>query len=168
MLELVFAPAAAYMQKSDEEILQATLEELERLFPEEIKADGSRAKVTKFTCVRTPTSVYETLPGCEASRPTQKSPISNFFVAGDFSKQKYLASMEGAILSGVLAAKTVADSFLDVDQPVPRQLTPRPRDPNTEDANFVTPPMRLYQVRLAKDLPPGLAIELQSEACIAP
>lgn len=32
MLELLFAPAAKYMQSSDEEILQVTLEELERLF----------------------------------------------------------------------------------------------------------------------------------------
>ena len=165
MLELVFAPAAAYMQKSDEEILQATLQELERLFPEEIKADGSLAKVTKFTCVRTPTSVYETLPGCEASRPTQRSPISNFFVAGDFSKQKYLASMEGAILSGVLAAKAVADSFLAAVDPSaipPRQLTPRPRDPHAKDANSVTPDMTLYQVRVAKELPLDIAAELES------
>ena len=70
------------MTKTDDEILEATLNELERLFPEEIKADQSIAKVEKFTCVRTPTSVYETLPGCESHRPTQKSPISNFFVAG--------------------------------------------------------------------------------------
>jgi len=174
MLELVFAPAGAYMKKSDEEILQATLEELERLFPEEIKADGSMAKVTKFTCVRTPTSVYETLPGCEASRPTQTSPISNFFIAGDFSKQKYLASMEGAILSGVLAAKAVADSFLlkKADPVVdlaggpsssPRQLTPRPRDPNSSDANFVTPPMTLYQVRVNKEIPAVVLEELSNE-----
>jgi 15-cis-phytoene desaturase len=104
MLELAFAPAAEYMTKSDDDVLEATLLELERLFPAEIRADGSLAKVVKFTCIRTPTSVYETLPGCEASRPTQKSPIANFFVAGDFSKQKYLASMEGAILSGIVSS----------------------------------------------------------------
>lgn len=167
MLELVFAPAAAYMQKSDEDILQATLEELERLFPEEIRADGSLAKVTKFTCVRTPTSVYETLPGCEASRPTQKSPISNFFVAGDFSKQKYLASMEGAILSGVLAAKAVADSFKQQNNvPAPRQLTPRPRNSKASDADAVTPDMTLFQVRVAKEIPRDIAAELDSEVNI--
>lgn len=122
MLELVLAPAAEYMSKSDDEILAATMEELERLFPQEIRADGSLAKVTKFTLVRTPTSVYETLPGVEDSRPTQKSPISNFYVAGDFSKQKYLASMEGAILSGVLAAQAIAG---DVPHPS-YQLRARP------------------------------------------
>jgi len=113
MLELVLAPAAKYMSKSDDEILEATLKELERLFPQEIRADGSMAKVVKFTCVRTPTSVYETLPGMEDARPTQQSPISNFFCAGDFSRQKYLASMEGAILSGVLAARSLSETWLE-------------------------------------------------------
>ena len=168
MLELVFAPAAAYMKKSDDDILRATLEELERLFPEEIRADGSLAKVTKFVCIRTPTSVYETLPGCEEHRPTQASPIANFFVAGDFSKQRYLASMEGAILSGQLAAKQVAESFLRRDergeQPssvktTSRKLTNRPRDPNAPDANQTTPDRTMYQVRVG-DIPSEVLAEL--------
>ena len=97
MLEMVFAPAKGWIGRSDEEILQATMEELELLFPEEIKADGSLAKVIKFATVKTATSVYETLPGCEAMRPNQVSPIPNFVMAGDFAKQKYLASMEGGM-----------------------------------------------------------------------
>lgn len=47
MLELVFAPAAEWIGRSDEDIVEATVRELERLFPEEIAADGSRAKVVK-------------------------------------------------------------------------------------------------------------------------
>jgi 15-cis-phytoene desaturase len=171
MLELVFAPAAAYMTKTDDEILQATLQELERLFPEEIRADGSMAKVMKFTCVRTPTSVYETLPGCEAHRPTQTSPISNFYVAGDFSKQKYLASMEGAILSGQLAAKAIAETFTDENDEesssTPRQLTQRPRDPKAEDANKVTADRTLYQVRVAGTVPKEVQEELNNQELVA-
>ena len=168
MLELVFAPAAAYMKKTDDEILQATLEELERLFPEEIRADGSMAKVVKFTCVRTPTSVYETLPGCEDSRPTQKSPISNFYVAGDFSKQKYLASREGAILSGLLAAKAVAKDMLRPDRTRrPRQLTERPKDSSANDADLVTPDMTLYPVRVADSLPKDVERELTAPVTTA-
>lgn len=167
MLELVFAPAAEYMMKTDDEILEATMLELERLFPEEIRADGSLAQVVKFTIVRTPTSVYETLPGCEKDRPTQTSPIPNFFVAGDFSKQKYLASMEGAILSGVLAAEAVADSFeggalsSSVSSSImPRQLTPRPPNPNAADYHFSTPERTLYQVHVNKNIPNEVQVEL--------
>eukprot|EP00529_Nitzschia_sp_RCC80_P010723 CAMPEP_0113494778 /NCGR_PEP_ID=MMETSP0014_2-20120614/29278_1 /TAXON_ID=2857 /ORGANISM="Nitzschia sp." /LENGTH=619 /DNA_ID=CAMNT_0000388673 /DNA_START=18 /DNA_END=1877 /DNA_ORIENTATION=+ /assembly_acc=CAM_ASM_000159 len=168
MLELVFAPAAEYMKKTDDEILEATMLELERLFPEEIRADGSMAKVVKFTCVRTPTSVYETLPGCEKDRPTQTSPISNFFVAGDFSKQKYLASMEGAILSGVLAAGAVADSFElgMMSKSSPRQLTHRPPNPKAADYNFSTPERSLYRVHVNKDIPTDVQDELLQEGMV--
>jgi 15-cis-phytoene desaturase len=167
MLELVFAPAAGWITKSDDEILQATLEELERLFPQEIRADGSLAKVTKFTCVRTPTSVYETLPGCEELRPLQASPIPNFFMAGDFAKQKYLASMEGAILSGQLAAKVVAEAVLrheaDPDHVPPRKLKDRPKNLSAADANDKTPDRQLYTVRLGA-IPDVVQQELKQEA----
>merc|ERR1719387_3396424 len=80
---------------------------LELVFAPEIKADGSLAKLEKFKIVRTPQSVYKTLPNLEPCRPTQKTPIKNFFLAGDFTKQRYLASMEGAVLSGKLCANEI-------------------------------------------------------------
>ena len=168
MLEMVFAPAKGWIGKSDEEILDATMKELEILFPEEIKADGSLAKVEKFTCVKTPTSVYETLPGCEDMRPSQISPICNFFMAGDFSKQKYLASMEGAVLSGQLAARAVGEAIIERSQDgstyvPPPQLEERPFDPNVEFANEVTPDRQLYRVRVV-DVPQDVQRELESFA----
>lgn len=170
MLELVFAPAAGWLTKSDEEILQATLTELERLFPQEIRADQSIARVTKFTCVRTPTSVYETLPGCEQYRPSQKSPISNFFMAGDFSKQRYLASMEGAILSGQLAARAVAETSLKEEQSVsgkaPRKLTERPKDMMAADAQERTLPMTMYTVKVTPEIPKDVLRELEGKSTI--
>lgn len=108
MLELVFAPAEKWIGRSDEDITAATMKELERLFPSEIAADGSKAKLLKSSIVKTPLSVYKTVPGCEPARPSQRSPISNFYLAGDYTKQRYLASMEGAVFSGKLAAKAVA------------------------------------------------------------
>ena len=44
-------------------------------------------------------------------RPTQRSPLSNFYLAGDYTKQKYLASMEGAIFSGKLAAEAIVEDI---------------------------------------------------------
>ncbi|GLC43868.1 securin [Pleodorina starrii] len=111
MLELVFAPAKDWIGRSDEDIMAATMKELERLFPTEIRADQSMAKIRKYKVVKTPLSVYESRSGREAYRPSQRTPISNFYLAGDFTKQKYLASMEGAIFSGKLAAEKVVDDF---------------------------------------------------------
>lgn len=67
------------------------------------------AKVRKWKVVKTPRSVYKTTPDCEPCRPFQRSPISNFYMVGDYTKQKYLASMEGALLSGKLGAKAVVE-----------------------------------------------------------
>ncbi len=52
---------------------------------------------------------YKTVPGCELLRPAQRSPIANFYLAGDFTKQRYLASMEGAVFSGKLATQAIVE-----------------------------------------------------------
>ncbi|KAF8069500.1 hypothetical protein HT031_001616 [Scenedesmus sp. PABB004] len=109
MLELVFAPAEGWIGRSDEDIIAATMVELERLFPTEIAADGSKARIRKSKVVKTPLSVYKATAGREDFRPTQRSPIPNFYLAGDYTKQKYLASMEGAIFSGKLAAEAIVE-----------------------------------------------------------
>ncbi|KAL0302545.1 UNVERIFIED_CONTAM: 15-cis-phytoene desaturase, chloroplastic/chromoplastic [Sesamum calycinum] len=111
MLELVFAPAEEWISRSNEEIIDATMKELAKLFPDEISADQSKAKILKYHVVKTPRSVYKTTPGSEACRPLQKSPIEGFYLAGDYTKQKYLASMEGAILSGKLCAQAIVEDY---------------------------------------------------------
>lgn len=111
MLELVFAPAQEWIARSDAEILEATLKELSKLFPDEIADDGSKAKVLKYHVVKTPRSVYKTVPNCEPCRPLQRSPIKGFYLAGDYTKQKYLASMEGAVLSGKLCAQAILQDY---------------------------------------------------------
>lgn len=109
MLELVLAPADDYIARSEEEIVSATMKELERLFPQHIgDLAADRATLLKYHVVKTPRSVYRTVKGLQGSRPFQRTPVSNFFLAGDFTQQMYLASMEGAVLSGKLAAKEIA------------------------------------------------------------
>jgi len=118
MLELVFAPCTPiaggdvdWLAKSNDEIVNATMQELERLFPTEIGAqlpDGG-AQVRKSAVVKTPRSVYAATPGRNKYRPSQATPISNFTLAGCWTSQKFLGSMEGAILAGKLAAEVVCD-----------------------------------------------------------
>eukprot|EP00899_Mesostigma_viride_P024709 jgi/Mesvir1/5422/Mv15485-RA.1 len=108
MLELVFAPADEWIGRPDEEIVAATMKELERLFPTEIRADNSMAKLIKYIVVKTPLSVYRSTAGRQAFRPGQTTPVKNFFLAGDYTMQRYLASMEGALLSGKQCAEQIA------------------------------------------------------------
>ena len=54
-----------------------TLQELERLFPGEVKADQSLAKILKTHVVKTPQSVYRTVPGCEVGSNNHDSKIDH-------------------------------------------------------------------------------------------
>jgi 15-cis-phytoene desaturase len=109
MLELVLAPAKDWIAKSNEEILQATVAELEKLFPDHFTGENP-AKLLKYHVVKTPRSVYKATPGRQQHRPSQVTPISNFYLAGSYTMQRYLGSMEGAVLSGKLTAQAIAEA----------------------------------------------------------
>lgn len=127
MLELVFAPCSPlaggntnWIEKSDEEIIDATMGELARLFPKDIAQDDKwpstvnqssegQAKLLKYAVVKVPRSVYAAIPGRNKYRPSQTTPIPHFTLAGDWTSQKFLGSMEGAILGGKLAAEVICN-----------------------------------------------------------
>jgi 15-cis-phytoene desaturase len=128
MLELVFAPCSKeagsdvnWIAASDDEIVDATMNELKTLFPNELGIEGG-AKLIKHAIVKTPRSVYAAVPGRNKFRPSQETPIRNFTLAGDFTSQKFLGSMEGAILSGKLSAMVVADKL--AGRPTPNGIKP--------------------------------------------
>ncbi|MGL5079774.1 MAG: 15-cis-phytoene desaturase [Waterburya sp.] len=110
MLELVLAPAKDWINKSEAEIIAATMAELQKLFPQHFIGDN-QAKLLKSKVVKTPRSVYRAVAGTQSYKPTQKTPIANFYLAGSYTKQEYLGSMEGAVLSGKLAAKAIAQDY---------------------------------------------------------
>ncbi|MEH2060071.1 MAG: 15-cis-phytoene desaturase [Nostoc sp.] len=110
MLELVLAPAKDWIAKSDEEIVAATIAELEKLFPDHFGGDNP-ATLLKSHVVKTPRSVYKATPGRQQYRPSQTTPISNFYLSGDYTMQRYLASMEGAVLSGKLTAQAISEAL---------------------------------------------------------
>ncbi len=110
MLELVLAPAKDWMDKSDEEIITATMAELKKLFPDSIGGNHP-ATLLKYHVVKTPRSVYKATPGRQAYRPSQVSPIANFYLSGSYTMQRYLGSMEGAVLSGKLTAEAITNTY---------------------------------------------------------
>ncbi|PNW47535.1 UNVERIFIED_CONTAM: phytoene desaturase [Euhalothece sp. KZN 001] len=109
MLELVLAPAKDWIGRSDEAIIEATMAELKQLFPKHFTGDRP-ANLLKSHVVKTPRSVYKATAGRQAHRPSQKTPINNFYLTGDYTMQQYLASMEGAVLSGKLTAQEISQS----------------------------------------------------------
>jgi len=140
MLELVFAPCSPiaggntnWIGKSDEEIIDATMGELARLFPTEIAADekwpatknqgpNGQARLRKYSVVKVPRSVYAAIPGRNKYRPGQRTPIPNLTMAGDWTSQKFLGSMEGAVLGGKLAAEVIAKKAKGIELPEYKEI----------------------------------------------
>jgi 15-cis-phytoene desaturase len=67
------------------------------------------ARVLKTHVVKTPRSIYTATPGREQFRPTQATPIGNFFLTGSYTAQPFFGSMEGAVLSGKLTAQVIQE-----------------------------------------------------------
>jgi zeta-carotene desaturase len=103
VLSLVLAPAHHLMELPNDVIVEQVMKELEMLFPK-----VREAKLLKSTIVKIPESVYKAVPGVDRFRPDQVSPIANFFLCGDYTYQNYLASMEGAALSGKAVAEKLS------------------------------------------------------------
>jgi uncharacterized protein with NAD-binding domain and iron-sulfur cluster len=55
-------------------------------------------------------ATFSAVPGVDAWRPGQQSPIRNLLVAGDWTATGWPATMEGAVRSGYLAAEALLGS----------------------------------------------------------
>jgi 15-cis-phytoene desaturase len=87
----------------------------------------------KSHVVKTPRSVYKATPGRQQYRPAQVTPIANFYLAGSYTMQRYLGSMEGAVLSGKLTAQAISEA-LPLENPSNLQTLTRPPATNAATA----------------------------------
>ncbi|MCF8382784.1 MAG: FAD-dependent oxidoreductase [Chlorobium sp.] len=102
VMSLVLAPAHQLMDLPNDVITKLVMKDIHDRFP--LSRD---ARLLKSTIVKIPQSVYKAVPDVDKFRPDQVSPVKNFFLAGDYTYQHYLASMEGAALSGRQVAEKV-------------------------------------------------------------
>lgn len=84
---------------------------------ERVVADGVRVGVELRGLIRSarkvvfPMDFYSLRPGSEALRPEQRTPVPGLVLAGDYTAQPYLTTMEGATVSGLRAADAVRSEF---------------------------------------------------------
>ena len=88
--------------RSEEQIVQDCIDQLNSLFP-----SSKKLKCTWSNVVKLGQSLYREKPGQDKYRPKQATPISNFFLAGSYTYQDYLDSMEGATRSGLMVADEI-------------------------------------------------------------
>ncbi|MGF1536552.1 MAG: 9,9'-di-cis-zeta-carotene desaturase [Elainellaceae cyanobacterium] len=104
LLQLVLTPGDPFIKQSNEAIARHVLEQVHQLFP-----SSRRLNMTWYSVVKLAQSLYREAPGMDPYRPTQATPVSNFFLAGSYTAQDYIDSMEGATLSGRQAARAVME-----------------------------------------------------------
>lgn len=102
-LQLVVSASRSLTPMPRAEIIDLALRELAEFFPTVRDAVLEKAHVIKE--VR---ATFSATPGLEAKRPQTATPYSNFFLAGDWTRSGWPATMEGAVRSGYIAAEAVA------------------------------------------------------------
>ena len=105
LLQLVLTPGDPFIKESNEDIAKHVLEQVHKLFPSSRELNMTWSSVVKLA-----QSLYREAPGMDVYRPTQNTPIDNFFLAGSYTQQDYIDSMEGATISGVQAAQAILKS----------------------------------------------------------
>lgn len=105
LLQAVLTPGDPFIKQSNEEIAAHVLKQVHELFP-----SSRELNMTWYSVVKLAQSLYREAPGMDVYRPSQKTPIPNFFLAGSYTQQDYIDSMEGATLSGKRAAKVILEN----------------------------------------------------------
>ena len=100
LIQAVFDHRAT--KRSEEQLVEDCIKQLNNIFP-----SSRKLKCTWSSVVKLGQSLYREAPGQDKFRPKQATPISNFFLAGSYTYQDYLDSMEGATRSGLMVADEV-------------------------------------------------------------
>ena len=107
-VQLVVSASRSLTEMSRNEIIELAVRELGEFFPAAREATLVKAQVIKE--VR---ATFSAAPGLEARRPRAVTPLRNFFLAGDWTRSGWPATMEGAVRSGYLGAEAVTTAAGD-------------------------------------------------------
>jgi zeta-carotene desaturase len=102
-VELVVSSSKALVEKPRGEIIDMGVRELGEFFPA-----AREAKLVKATVIKEVHATYSARPGSDAYRPLATTAWPRVFLAGDWTRTGWPATMEGAVRSGYLAAEGVA------------------------------------------------------------
>jgi squalene-associated FAD-dependent desaturase len=118
-LQLVISASYDLVQRSRQEIIDLCRRELADVLP------ATRdAVLRKATVIKEINATFSPEPGVDRWRPSQKSSVHDLYLAGDWTRTGWPATMEGAVRSGYLAAEALlgdsgrTQKFLQADLPV--------------------------------------------------
>ena len=101
-VQLVVSASRSLTEMPRADVIALALKELAEFFHA-----ARDAKLEKAHVVKEIRATFSALPGLEAHRPGNRTHVPNLFLAGDWTKSGWPATMEGAVRSGYLAAEAV-------------------------------------------------------------
>jgi len=101
-VQLVVSASRSLAEMPRADVIALAIKELGEFFPV-----VREAKIEKAHVVKEIRATFSAAPGLEAHRPGNVTRIPNLFLAGDWTKSGWPATMEGAVRSGYLAAEAV-------------------------------------------------------------
>ena len=104
-IQAVVSASRSLLEMPRQEIIDLAVRELAEFFPAVKEARLEKAQVIKE--VR---ATFSARPGLEALRPVSRTHLKNLFLAGDWTRSGWPATMEGAVRSGYIAAEAVTEA----------------------------------------------------------
>jgi len=102
-LQLVVSASRSLLDMPRADVIALALKELAEFLPQ-----VKQAKIEKAHVVKEVRATFSARAGLEQRRPASATAFPNFFLAGDWTRSGWPATMEGAVRSGYLAAEAVA------------------------------------------------------------
>lgn len=104
-LSIIMGPSEELIGLPVDRVLAIALEDADKL------GLAVRNRVTRYRMVNHADDFYSLAPGNDWLRPAQKTPVRGLSLAGDYTRQKFVATMEGAVVSGQLAAEAAEEDL---------------------------------------------------------
>ena len=104
-LQLVVSASRSLVDMSRADVIALALRELAEFFPR-----AGEAKLEKAHVVKEVRATFSARPGLEQLRPASVTKFPNFFLAGDWTRSGWPATMEGAVRSGYQAAEAATQA----------------------------------------------------------
>jgi len=101
-VQLVVSASRDLTAMARNDIIALAVRELAEFFPA-----VSGARLEKAQVIKEVRATFSAKPGLETLRPPAVTPLRNLFLAGDWTRTGWPATMEGAVRSGYIAAESV-------------------------------------------------------------
>lgn len=105
-ISLILAHPEKFLHRSADDILETVLVDAKR-----IGLDINKKIIKNYRKIVWPHDFYTYEIGSKGNLPSQKTPINGLSLAGDYTDQEYLQTMEGAVVSGIRAANACNESL---------------------------------------------------------